>query len=115
MRAGIILGDMTIHCAPDADAGRVCAIDVTGLIAVLSLITRFFALAANSCINIVGRADSAGLSKSCCESCNAQGGFVDVFVLRRMFPGGMRIFLLVACLINLAYGIHVCLSFFQLS
>ncbi|CAJ1396106.1 unnamed protein product [Effrenium voratum] len=57
MRAGIILGDMTIHCAPDADAGRVCAIDVTGLIAVLSLITRFFALAANSCINIVGDAD----------------------------------------------------------
>ena len=59
MRFAIILADSTIHCTPGVveTEGRVCAVDITGLLAVLSLCVRFFSLASNSCVNIVGRAD----------------------------------------------------------
>eukprot|EP00439_Symbiodinium_sp_Y106_P083966 s392_g24.t1 len=35
LQAGILLGDSTIHCYPDKQ--RVCAVDIMGLFAVLSL------------------------------------------------------------------------------
>lgn len=59
MRFAIILADSTIHCHPGVvgQEGRVCAIDITGMMATLSLSIRFFSLVSNSCINIVGRAD----------------------------------------------------------
>ena len=37
---------------------RVCAIDIFGVLATMSLSIRFFSLVSNSCINIVGRNDS---------------------------------------------------------
>ncbi|CAE7949635.1 unnamed protein product, partial [Symbiodinium sp. KB8] len=35
--AAILLGDSTIHCYPGTDKQRVCAMDIVGLFAVLSL------------------------------------------------------------------------------
>ena len=60
MRFAIILADSTIHCHPGVvgQEGRVCAIDIAGMMATLSLSIRFFSLVSNSCINIVGRADN---------------------------------------------------------
>ena len=62
MRMAIILADSTIHCAPDVvsegQQGRICAIDITGILATLSLAIRFFSLVSSSCINIVGRTDN---------------------------------------------------------
>eukprot|EP00435_Cladocopium_sp_Y103_P074977 s35_g52.t2 len=58
MKAGVIIADSTLDCSEeelvDADDERVCAINIIGLMGVLSLATRFFALASNSCVQIVG-------------------------------------------------------------
>ncbi|CAE7827475.1 unnamed protein product, partial [Symbiodinium microadriaticum] len=37
MKAAILLGDSSIHCYPGTDKQRVCAVDIMGLFAVLSL------------------------------------------------------------------------------
>ncbi|CAE7206811.1 unnamed protein product [Symbiodinium sp. KB8] len=71
MKAGVIIADSTMHCAADyiddSDDERVCAIDIIGLTGVLSLATRFYSLAANSCIAIVGRLGS--FDASCSADC----------------------------------------------
>ena len=73
MRFAIILADSTIHCAPEVlgKEGRVCAVDITGILAVLSLSVRFFSLASNSCVNIVGRADA---DANCVAACSGITG-----------------------------------------
>eukprot|EP00434_Breviolum_minutum_P000016 symbB.v1.2.000013.t1/scaffold5.1/size591573/13 len=74
MKSAVIIADSTVDCSDeeliDADAQRVCAINIIGLMGTLSLATRFFALASNSCVNIVGEttaragcaADIAGIN-----------------------------------------------------
>ncbi|CAE7321457.1 cta4 [Symbiodinium natans] len=73
MRFAIILADTTIHCTPGVveTEGRVCAVDITGILAVLSLSVRFFSLASNSCVNIVGRADK---DANCVAACSGITG-----------------------------------------
>ena len=56
MRLGILLADTSIHCTPQENSKqpRVCAIDIIGLLLVVSAIVRAFALTANQCVLIVG-------------------------------------------------------------
>ena len=61
MKAAILLGDSTIHCYPGTDKQRVCAVDIMGLFAVLSLAVRFLSFAGDSCIDIIGRTDDNAL------------------------------------------------------
>lgn len=74
MKSGVIIADSTLDCSEeeliDEDDKRVCAINIIGLMGTLSLATRFFALASNSCVQIVGQtthragcaADTAGIN-----------------------------------------------------
>eukprot|EP00931_Biecheleriopsis_adriatica_P068719 TRINITY_DN4262_c0_g1_i2.p1 TRINITY_DN4262_c0_g1~~TRINITY_DN4262_c0_g1_i2.p1 ORF type:complete len:478 (+),score=95.03 TRINITY_DN4262_c0_g1_i2:49-1434(+) len=68
MKIAIIIADSTIHCKESKfmnhpDAQRVCAVDIIGLLGVFSLAVRFFSLAANSCVAIIG--ESANQDASC--------------------------------------------------
>lgn len=58
MKSAVIIADSTVDCSEeeliDEDDKRVCAINIIGLMGTLSLATRFFALASNSCVAIVG-------------------------------------------------------------
>ena len=47
-----------LHAQVVGKESRVCAVDIAGILAVLSLSVCFFSLASNSCANIVSRADS---------------------------------------------------------
>ena len=61
MKAAILLGKSTLHCYPGTDKQRVCAVDIIGLFAVLSLAVRFLGFAGDSCIDIIGRTDNNAL------------------------------------------------------
>ncbi|CAJ1386839.1 unnamed protein product [Effrenium voratum] len=62
MKSGVIIADSTDHCAVDKvsdgvgdrEDRRICSVDIIGLMGTLSLAIRFYALAANSCVEIVG-------------------------------------------------------------
>ena len=61
MKAAIIMGDSTINCYPGTEKQRVCAVNMLGLFAVLSLAVRFLGFAGDSCIDIIGRTDNDAL------------------------------------------------------
>ena len=73
MKAAILLVKSTLHCYPGTDKQRVCAVDIIGLFAVLSLAVRFLGFAGDSCIAIIGRTDNnalcVGLWAGVCSVC----------------------------------------------
>mmetsp|Transcript_13668 Transcript_13668/g.32626 ORF Transcript_13668/g.32626 Transcript_13668/m.32626 type:complete len:426 (+) Transcript_13668:48-1325(+) len=74
MRFAIILADSTLGCSEGniaAGKGRVCAVQMTGLMAVLSLTIRFFSLASASCVAIVGKGNR---DANCVAACTGITG-----------------------------------------
>ena len=68
MKLGILLADSSIHCTPRESKRqpRVCAIDILGILLLVSAFTRVFALAANQCVRVVGDSNP---STRCLQAC----------------------------------------------
>jgi len=85
MKAALSITDSTLHCHEQVIAGHgahkvdpyhaqmTCAVDMVSLLGTLSLAIRFFSLAANSCINIVGDKD---MNAQCVANCAGVSGGV---------------------------------------